>query len=118
VEAPETTAGRTARRGRYHRAEQARAEAHWWVECADPFGRCRAMNVVVQSGGRIVVVAPPGESAVLSAEQTRLLGTALAKAAATSPRDATPPPAPVPPAPASPEPVAPEPAVTKLTVTN
>jgi hypothetical protein len=41
------------------------------------------MNVVVRDGGRIVVVAPPGESAVLSAEQTRLLGTALAKAAAT-----------------------------------
>jgi hypothetical protein len=57
--------------------------SHWWVECADPFGRCRAMNVVV-TRGRVVVVAPPGESAVLSADQTRLLGTALARAAATT----------------------------------
>jgi hypothetical protein len=58
-------------------------DSHWWVECADPFGRCRAMNVLVRHG-RVVVVAPPGESAVLSAHQTRLLGTALAKAAATT----------------------------------
>ncbi|HVV18032.1 MAG TPA: hypothetical protein VHF06_01260 [Pseudonocardiaceae bacterium] len=41
------------------------------------------MNVVV-TRGRVVVVAPPGESAVLSADQTRLLGTALARAAATT----------------------------------
>lgn len=53
----------------------------WWVECADPFGRCRALNVLVHDG-RVRVVAPPGESAVLSADQTRLLGTALAQAAA------------------------------------
>jgi hypothetical protein len=38
------------------------------------------MNVVLQQG-RIVVVAPPGQAAVLSAKQTRQLGTALAKAA-------------------------------------
>ncbi|HEX5406959.1 MAG TPA: hypothetical protein VFX16_32185 [Pseudonocardiaceae bacterium] len=38
------------------------------------------MNVVVQQG-QIVVVAPPGQAAVLSADQTRLLGSALAKAA-------------------------------------
>jgi hypothetical protein len=58
-------------------------ESHWWVECADPFGRCRAMNVVVQQGN-VVVVAPPGEAAVLSADQTRLLGRALANAAASA----------------------------------
>jgi hypothetical protein len=38
------------------------------------------MNVVIQHG-KVVVVAPPGQSAVLSAQQTRQLGTALAKAA-------------------------------------
>jgi hypothetical protein len=42
------------------------------------------MNVVVHQG-RITVVAPPGQSAVLSAAQTRDLGTALAKAAARAP---------------------------------
>ena len=62
----------------------ATADSHWWVECVDPFGRCRAMNVVVHQG-RITVVAPPGQSAVLSADQTRDLGTALAKAAARAP---------------------------------
>jgi hypothetical protein len=61
-------------------AGPASAETHWWVECADPFGRARAMNVVVQHG-QVVVVAPAGESAVLSAHQTRLLGRALGHAA-------------------------------------
>jgi hypothetical protein len=56
------------------------AEQHWWVACADPFGRDRAMNVLVRQG-RVVMVTPPGESAVLSAHQTRLLGHALAHAA-------------------------------------
>jgi hypothetical protein len=82
VEAPESPAGEAIRHGQFQLA----AQGHWWVECADPFGRCRAMNVVVRHG-RIVVVAPPGESAVLSADQTRLLGTALAKAAASAPPD-------------------------------
>jgi hypothetical protein len=59
----------------------ASADHHWWVECADPFGRARAMNVLVRQG-EVVMVAPPGESAVLSARQTRLLGHALAYAAA------------------------------------
>lgn len=53
--------------------------SHWWVECADPFGRCRAMNVVIHDD-RVVVVAPPGQSAVMSAQQTRLLGRALDRA--------------------------------------
>ncbi|HEX3591236.1 MAG TPA: hypothetical protein VHV74_16550 [Pseudonocardiaceae bacterium] len=43
------------------------------------------MNIVLRQG-RIQVVAPPGESAVLSADQSRLLGTALAEAAARAPR--------------------------------
>jgi hypothetical protein len=46
------------------------------------------MNVVIQHG-KVVVVAPPGQSAVLSAQQTRQLSTALAKAASLAP-DATP----------------------------
>jgi hypothetical protein len=74
----------TSPNGRHRPTGPASVESHWWVECADPFGRCRAMNVVVQHG-RVVVVAPPGESAVLSAEQTRELGTALAKAASAAP---------------------------------
>jgi hypothetical protein len=53
------------------------------VACADPFGRSRAMNVLVQQG-QVVVVAPPGESAVLDARQTRQLGHALANAAASA----------------------------------
>jgi hypothetical protein len=54
---------------------------HWWVACADPFGRDRALNVLVRDGA-VVMVAPPGESAVLSAHQTRQLGRTLAYAAA------------------------------------
>jgi hypothetical protein len=48
----------------------------WWVECVDAFGRCRAMNVVLDRG-RLVVVSPPGQTALLSAHQTRQLGNAL-----------------------------------------
>jgi len=59
------------------------ADSHWWVACADPFGRSRAMNVLVQHG-QVVVVAPPGESAVLDPRQTRQLGRLLASAAASA----------------------------------
>lgn len=38
------------------------------------------MNILVREG-QVVMVAPPGESAVLSAHETRLLGHALAYAA-------------------------------------
>lgn len=38
------------------------------------------MNVLVRNG-EVVVVAPPGESAVLSAHQTRQLGRTLGYAA-------------------------------------
>jgi hypothetical protein len=41
------------------------------------------MNVLVQQG-QVVVVAPPGESAVLDVGQTRQLGRALADAAASA----------------------------------
>jgi hypothetical protein len=56
------------------------AHHHWWVQCADPFGRCRAVNVLVRQN-KVVMVAPPGEAAVLSAHQTRQLGRVLAHAA-------------------------------------
>ena len=38
------------------------------------------MNVLIRDGA-VVMVAPPGESAVLSAHQTRQLGRTLAHAA-------------------------------------
>jgi hypothetical protein len=40
------------------------------------------MNVLIRDGA-VVMVAPPGESAVLSAHQTRQLGRTLAKAASS-----------------------------------
>ncbi|MBV8933470.1 MAG: hypothetical protein JOZ47_21010 [Kutzneria sp.] len=55
-------------------------EPRWWVECLDPFGRDRAMTVLVQHG-RVLLVSPPGESAVLSVQQTRRLRLALDQAA-------------------------------------
>jgi hypothetical protein len=54
----------------------------WLVQCADPFGRDRAMTVLAETG-RVVVVSPPGQSAVLSVPQLRRLGQALDRAAAT-----------------------------------
>lgn len=52
------------------------AEAQGWIHCLDPFGRDRSMAVLVERG-RVLLVAPPGESAVLSATQTRRLRTLL-----------------------------------------
>jgi hypothetical protein len=60
-------------------ARQSARRVQWWVECLDPFGRPRAMNVVLEAG-RVRVVAPPGESGVLSAVQTRQLGDAIDQA--------------------------------------
>lgn len=57
--------------------------SQWLVECSDPFGRYRAMTVLVRRD-EVVVVAPPGESAVLSVQQIRDLDEALAGAAANS----------------------------------
>lgn len=55
-------------------------EPRWCVGCHDPFGRDRALTVLVQND-RIVLVPPPGASAVLSAQQTRSLGLVLDQAA-------------------------------------
>jgi hypothetical protein len=78
-----TTPADTARVVDPERKPGPAADTHWWVECVDPFGRCRAMNVVVQRN-RVVVIAPPGQAAVLSADQTRLLGSALDRAVGTA----------------------------------
>ncbi|QUQ71021.1 hypothetical protein [Kutzneria sp. CA-103260] len=56
------------------------SEPRWWVDCRDPFGRDRAMTVLVEPD-RVVLVAPPGETAVLSPQQTRRLHLALDRAA-------------------------------------
>ena len=58
------------------------SEPRWWVDCRDPFGRDRAMTVLVEPD-RVLLVAPPGETAVLSPQQTRRLHHALDRAAGT-----------------------------------
>jgi hypothetical protein len=56
------------------------SEPRWWVDCLDPFGRDRAMTVLVEHDS-VVLVAPPGATAVLSPQQTRRLHHALDRAA-------------------------------------
>lgn len=55
-------------------------EPRWSVRCNDPFGRDRALTVLVENE-RVVLVPPPGAAAVLSAQQARGLGLALDQAA-------------------------------------
>lgn len=55
-------------------------EPRWSVSCNDPFGRDRALTVLVEDE-RVVLVPPPGAAAVLSAQQTRGLGLTLDQAA-------------------------------------
>jgi hypothetical protein len=61
--------------------DPAAVDHHWWVACVDPFGRARAVNVLVRRG-EVVLVTPPGEAAVLSVHQTRQLGRVLTYVAA------------------------------------
>jgi hypothetical protein len=56
------------------------AEPRWDVQCLDPFGRDRALTVLVERG-RVVLVPPPGASAVLSTQQINRLRQALDQAA-------------------------------------
>ncbi|MET0236514.1 MAG: hypothetical protein ABW224_17835 [Kibdelosporangium sp.] len=56
------------------------AEPRWDVQCLDPFGRDRALTVLVERG-RVVLVPPPGASAVLSTQQIKRLRLALDQAA-------------------------------------
>ncbi len=57
------------------------AEPQGWIHCHDPFGRDRSMTVLVEND-RVLLVAPPGETAVMSATQTRRLGSLLDQATA------------------------------------
>jgi hypothetical protein len=61
-------------------------EPRWSVRCHDPFGRDRALTVLVEEE-HIVLVPPPGAAAVLSATQARGLGLALDQAAGRTRRD-------------------------------
>ncbi|MGB3443932.1 MAG: hypothetical protein WBA97_34780 [Actinophytocola sp.] len=58
-------------------------EPRWSVRCIDPFGRDRALMVLVEKE-RVVLVPPPGAAAVLSAQQARGLGLALDQAAVST----------------------------------
>lgn len=57
------------------------AEPQGWIHCHDPFGRDRSMTVLVEND-RVLLVTPPGETAVMSATQTRRLGSLLDQASA------------------------------------
>ncbi|WP_033428152.1 hypothetical protein [Saccharothrix syringae] len=56
-------------------------QRHWWrVRCSDVVDRERCLTVLVDRG-RVVLVGPPGETAVLSADQLVQLRAALREAA-------------------------------------
>jgi len=57
------------------------AEPQGRIHCHDPFGRDRSMTVLVEND-RVLLVTPPGETAVMSATQTRRLGSLLDQATA------------------------------------
>ncbi|NUT46099.1 MAG: hypothetical protein HOV94_02095 [Saccharothrix sp.] len=56
------------------------AEPEGWIDCHDPFGRDRSMTVLVEDD-RILLVAPPAGSAVMSVTQTRRLHRLLGQVA-------------------------------------
>lgn len=55
-------------------------EPRWSVRCRDPFGRDRALTLLVEDE-YVVLVPPPGAAAVLSVSQARGLNIALDQAA-------------------------------------
>ncbi|HWE89852.1 MAG TPA: hypothetical protein VG317_10370 [Pseudonocardiaceae bacterium] len=55
-------------------------QSEWLVTCRDPFGRARGMAVLAKEED-VVVVTPAGQTAVLTATQTRNLEQALRLAA-------------------------------------
>lgn len=59
------------------------AENAWQVQCRDLTGKRREVSVSVDDG-RIVVVVPPGETAVLSPLEVGRLRAALRDAAVSS----------------------------------
>jgi hypothetical protein len=60
--------------------EQPARSRQWRIRCQDVANRERFLTVFVEHG-RVVLVGPPGESAVLSAGQLGQLRTALQEAA-------------------------------------
>ncbi len=56
-----------------------RATPDWSIGCLDPFGRQRAVTVLAQPD-RVVLVAPPGQAAVLSGPELARLHRALTEA--------------------------------------
>jgi hypothetical protein len=52
----------------------------WLISCRDVAGRRRDI-IVFTEGGRVVVVSPPGETAVLSPPEAKRLRAALQDAA-------------------------------------
>ncbi|MGW5052958.1 hypothetical protein [Actinokineospora sp. NPDC004072] len=61
-------------------------EPRWNIGCRDPFGRDRAVTVLVEDD-QVVLVPPPGASAVLSAQQSRSLAALLGEAAVRAAED-------------------------------
>ncbi|WP_433266975.1 hypothetical protein ACQPZF_00210 [Actinosynnema sp. CS-041913] len=56
-------------------------QRRWWrIRCSDVVDRERCLTVLVDQG-RVVLVGPPGETAVLSADQLVQLRAALREAA-------------------------------------
>jgi len=76
--------GRVQGMTRETRAEQATSSSDgrraWQVHCRDVVNRERCLTVVVDKG-RVVLMGPPGETAVLSAGQLGQLRTVLREAA-------------------------------------
>ncbi|RZS32796.1 hypothetical protein EV193_111181 [Herbihabitans rhizosphaerae] len=59
-------------------------ELRWRISCHDPFGRDRALTVLTAGDG-VVLVQPPGASAVFSPQQASTLAKVLGEAVADVP---------------------------------
>lgn len=64
-------------------AEPAPEEAEWRVACHDPYGRDRAVAVLVEDD-TVLLVPPPGQAAVLSGSELDRLCHALTAAERTA----------------------------------
>jgi hypothetical protein len=76
------------RRGAAGSRSRQNAQSQQWIGCHDPFGRDRAMSVLAVADS-VIVVSPPGQTAVLSVQQLRELDRVL-DCAATDMRARTP----------------------------
>ncbi len=54
---------------------------HWTIQCRDPFGRKRAVQVFLSATGHVALQVPPGESAILGPVAVGELHDALDRAA-------------------------------------